>query len=110
MSVTYCVIEMSVCHACGNSLETLAHFFLECPCYAAPRIALLTEIDHALVCSSTPGLCSFDSFSCEQIINILTHGAFYDALNVNDNSTVNKQIFASVSRFINKTCRFDSKI
>jgi len=102
---TYNINDNLFCPACGNSLETLVHFFFECICYAALRIVLFTELDQALECSSTSGVYSFDSFFCDQLIGVLTHGAHYDASNVNNNYlSVNKQIFASVSRFINSTC------
>jgi len=44
----YNVIDNPFCPACGNSFETLQHYFIECATYHDYRLVLFADIQHAL--------------------------------------------------------------
>ena len=71
---------------CGANIESPAHYFLQCPLYAGPRISLLENINRLTNCN----------------INIILFG------DKNLTFKENKTIFKSVHNFIRDSRRFEA--
>ena len=104
----YNIIDNPFCPSCGDTLETLKHFFLECPAYRLVRVTLIDDLVGSLnsVRCYLPDL----NMQCvDVLLAIITRGA---PLNINnpDLPVVNKIIFACISRYINQTKRFQVRL
>ena len=76
---------------CGAPSETIKHYLLECPNYAALRREMLNE---------TEEICREAGHLCTDLYNILLHGN--DDLSVQQNAA----LFHSVQKYMQRTSRF----
>ncbi len=88
----------STSRTCGRATETIKHYMLDCPNYAATRDTLLATIRDTIAPGTHPRLVlELDPI---HLLTILLHGSFElpDPLNVS--------IFVAVQSFILATGRF----
>ena len=90
----YNLTDNPFCPACGNSIETIEHYFFECIHYAAPRQSLLNDIaglDESLLTQS-------------EIKNFILFGS--SNKNYGQRIQINKLLFRYIATFLYTTERF----